>query len=273
MLLTRSFSLILLVLFVAGCSTIEKERRNVIVLIDYSASSSKDVLNEYIKIISYDIIPNMKPFDCLTVIPIDEGSKKIPVKLIHEDFTDMKFNKNSDGFTHAQDSILKRLEDYRGKLIPKVDEILKLQHKERRKFTYNTDLIGAIEQVYNLLDINKIKHWERAANFIVGKPTYIPENIIVILSDMIQDSEEYSFNNRIGIGEKKGDEIIEELKANNLIADLNSSNVFVIGSTGKNSQQIDNIKDFWQKYFKKSNANLVAYGYDVEDKLKKYLRQ
>ncbi len=255
-----------------SCSTLEKERRNIIVLLDYSASSSDKILREYIRIICEDIAPTMRQYDCLTVVPIDEGSKQEPVKMVFEDFSEKGFNKKSDGFAHAQDSIRKRLDEYRLKIVPKIKTTLRAQHDERKAFISNTDILGAIQQTVNLLEINNDQEsFKRISNFVIGKESYISENIIVILSDMIQDSKEYSFNNLRGISRKQAREYLEQWEKNQMLPNLQASKIFVIGTTGKGALQIDNIKDFWGKYFKKCNADLLAYGYDVENKLRKYL--
>ncbi len=119
----------------------------------------------------------------------------------------------------------------------------------------------------NVNNSTKKKIWD----FINGRPQYKVENVIVVLSDMIQESPECSFNNKIGISSRKSRLYIQGLKQQGRIPDLKNCKLYVIGTTGKSSRQIDNIANFWKDYFLATHSELNAYGYDVSDQLVKYL--
>ena len=254
-------------------SFVEKKRHNLIVLLDYSASGNDLVLDHYISIINETIFANMSQYDCLTVVPIDEGSKMQPVKLIYKDLADTTFKKPTDGFAHAGDSLSLRFKEYVKTYQPQIAAELKEQRIKRANYTEYTDLLGAVQQTSNLIEFNsqggKLKDVE---DFVLGHVSLKSENIIVILSDMIQDSKEYSFNSSKGFTDKQTEDCLADLIKASKIPDLKDCNVFIIGATGKKSTQIDNINSFWTKYFKKTNGDLKAYGYTVEDKLRKYLK-
>jgi hypothetical protein len=260
--------------FIVSCDTfVQKTRRNIIVFIDYSASNREKSLDRYINIINDHILSNMGEFDCLTVVPIDEGSKIEPVKLIFKDFADSTFKKQSDGFAHANDSLKMRLQEFVGNFKPFVIRELKQQKIIRNKYTHYTDIFGAIHQLPNLIDFNQDRgNLKQVEDFVIGRIHLKSENIIVLLSDMIQDSKEYSFNSNKGVSEKMSQKILSDLENKSKIPDLKDCSIFVIGATGHNNQQIDNIEAFWKKYFELTNSNLIAYGYSVEDRLRKHLK-
>ncbi|RKR85766.1 hypothetical protein BDD43_6041 [Mucilaginibacter gracilis] len=256
----------------SGCSLSEKKRRVITVLLDYSASSSEKVLDNYINVVDKDIFASMGPNDCLTVMPIDQASVREPVKLVYEDLTGIKFNRKNDGFAHAQDSIQTRIAAYIKNKQPVIESTLRDQRIKRRDYLYYTDILGALRQTDNMLEVTpQISQWEECKNFVIGRTHYTSENVIVILSDMIQDTPECSFNSRAALNYRQAGKYLQELKSSNKMPDLKKCKVFIIGATGRNAVQIDNIRSFWQTYFQMSNADLQAYGYNVEDKLTKYL--
>ncbi len=265
------FLLYVFAISVSGCGINDKDRRAIVVLLDYSASSSNEVLDEYIRIINEEIVSNMKQYDCLTIMPIDEGSIRQPVKIIYEDLIEKKFI-GKDGFAHAQDSLNMRMVKYMTEIKPKITKTLYNERIKRREYTQYTDIIGAMQQVPDLIELKrKTNAWKESWNFVVGKTTYKSDNILVILSDMIQDSREFTLNTKRGISEKRSSFYLNQLVKGKKIPDLNNCKVFAIGSTGRNTIQIDNNTAFWKEYFKLTHGELRAYGYDVEDKLRKYL--
>lgn len=274
-------NLVLTLLLLSGCkgcngieSFTEKDRRVVIVLIDYSASNSEEVLNTYINTITGTILSNLNQYDCLIVVPIDEGSKMQPVKLVNIDLADTTFKKPTDGFAHANDSLNLRFKNYVKEAAPKIDKELREQKIKRKMYTYQTDILGALQQTTNLIEYNSNQGtMKNIQDFVLGHIKLKSQNIIVILSDMIQDSNDFSFNSKRGVTYKETNSYLKELENQSRIPNLDSCLVFAIGATGKNSTQIDNISFFWKQYFSKSKADLQAYGYNVDDKLRKYLKQ
>ena len=276
LIITRT-NILLLFLFIAtlleSCSSfVEKKRKVLIVLIDYSASNTELVLESYISIVTETIFPNMKQYDCLVVVPIDEGSKMQPVKIVYEDLVEKQFSRRTDGFAHAGDSLRKRFMNYVNETAPKISETLRTQKQVRKEYTEYTDILGAIHQTTNLIEFNAdggtIRDME---DFVLGKIRLKSENVIILLSDMIQDSREYNFSKKHGVPPEQITPLLDGLKKLNNIPDLSGCKVFATGATGKNSAQIDNIHSFWTEYFKQTNAELASYGYNVDGKLRKYL--
>jgi hypothetical protein len=265
--------LTVIIWYAISCTSFVEKRRNVlIVLIDYSASADELALDGYISVVTDIILPHMGQFDCLIVVPIDEGSKISPVKLVSEDLVNIGFRKPTDGFSHAEDSLRKRISEYIKMSSSRIRQELKNQKSLRRKYTAFTDIMGGIHQTTNLIEINEQDDaMKDVEDFVIGRVRLRSENTIILLSDMIQDSHEYNFNRQQGITTEQTLACLEKLKKQQSIPDLSGCNIFVIGATGRTSVQIDNVRYFWQEYFKQANANLHAYGFNVDGRLRKFL--
>lgn len=131
---------VLSMIVLSGCGLVTKERKVVIVLLDYSASSSDNILKEYIQIIDKGVLAKLGQYDRLVVMPIDEGSVKEPVKLVDKDLADTSFKHKADGFAHAQDSIQHRIDVYISKQENEISNILTQQRLIRKQFLNSTDI-------------------------------------------------------------------------------------------------------------------------------------
>lgn len=78
------------------------------------------------------------------------------------------------------------------------------------------------------------------------------EKVLIILSDMIEESEFYNFQKQSVDPEK----IIENEKKNNRLPDLSGVEVYVSGASAKTEDKYDAIKTFWTKYFEVTGARL-----------------
>lgn len=266
------FLQVLSILLIFSCTGQKKERRNIICLIDYSGTISKDVLNSYATIISKDVFLTLGASDKFVLMPIDEGAKIQDTNLAYIDLKDKKFEKQSDGVTHRLDSVKQRLFNY---LSERSDTIYKtiLQQKEiRRKFTNYTDIINAVEQIPTKLEKNEtISPMAGIWNEVSGSTTFLTSNILVICSDMIHESLEFNFNRRPTITQADADHILQQLRNANRIPNLEGLKVFINGRTGRNNNQIDNIKYFWENYFKAAKAEIKGYDYDIHNLITEYL--
>jgi hypothetical protein len=266
-----AISMIVLIL-IGGCDTGLHQRMNCICLIDYSGSLSEETLHRYIEIISTDILRRMGERDRLIVLPIDEGAKMEAVKLVYEDLSDKKFSFHTDGYTHASDSLRMRLRKYADKKGPEIASKLLREKTVREKYTYFTDIFSALEQVATLLERNQPDNfWNGVERFITGKKRIVSTNLIILFSDMIQESNETSFSGPEGCTPDEARFTIDKLRAFNRIPDLSECKIFVNGRTGKTNQQVDNIKNFWSQYFKETKADLIAYDYDTGHEIDSFL--
>jgi len=264
----------LLLLLCIGCSKETSNRLNVVCLIDFSGSLSQETLQNYVRIISYNIMMNLGERDRLIVMPIDEGTKQEAVKIIYEDLSDHKFSLPTDGFTHAKDSTLKRIIEYVKSKAPSIEREIILQKEKRRKFTYQTDIVSGLEQAAELLEKrNNESFWKSIGRFISGKKEIVSENIIVLLSDMIHESTDFTFATKNGPSQDQTESILNLLRVNNKIPALAGCKVFVNGRTGHSTQQVENIQNFWNQFFRETQAELMVYAFDGGNEITSHLLQ
>jgi isoleucyl-tRNA synthetase len=86
------------------------------------------------------------------------------------------------------------------------------------------------------------------------------EKILVLLSDMIQDSREYDFSST-KITNSYIDKVIKYRQKKNLIPDLSGVKVYVAGASGSDSHKYRTIEKFWSRYFQIAGADYSHHRY------------
>ncbi len=86
------------------------------------------------------------------------------------------------------------------------------------------------------------------------------KNILIIMSDMIEESKDYNFA-RKNLNKKRTGEIIAKEKGANRIPDLKNVRVYVTGATAENRDKFFSIQNFWLRYFEECGANLSKERY------------
>ena len=102
---------------------------------------------------------------------------------------------------------------------------------------------------------------------------FAKERRLVLVSDMLENSDISSFYGKGVPREIKPDEELAHAKAKGMIGDLHRARVFVIGAgvmpaeprrssalTYRASAVMGPLKKFWTDYFSRSNAQLIAFG-------------
>ncbi len=112
----------------------------------------------------------------------------------------------------------------------------------RRRGTPHTEIINSL----NIAD--KIFHNEKR------------QKILIILSDMIQDSKEYNFE-RVKVTNQYTSQIIRKRQEQNLIPKLDSVKVYVAGASAADSKKFRSIEKFWNRYFVVSGADFSLHRY------------
>lgn len=101
------------------------------------------------------------------------------------------------------------------------------------------------------------------------KASGVSDNVVFILSDMLEYSDFGSFYVANGIRTIDPATELAKVQKQNLMADFASARVYVHGaafvpSTAKNGyrsgKMIQNLQGFWSAYFEKSNAQLLGFG-------------
>ena len=112
----------------------------------------------------------------------------------------------------------------------------------RRRGTPHTEIINSL----NIAD--KIFHNEKR------------QKILIILSDMIQDSKEYNFE-RVKVTNQYTSQIIRKRQKQNLIPKLDSVKVYVAGASAADPKKFRSIERFWNRYFLACGADFSLHRY------------
>jgi hypothetical protein len=86
------------------------------------------------------------------------------------------------------------------------------------------------------------------------------QKILVILSDMIQDSKEYNFD-KDKITDEYIDKVIRDRQKSNLIPNFAGVKVYVAGASAADSNKFRAVQTFWARYFAKSGADFSPHRY------------
>jgi hypothetical protein len=84
--------------------------------------------------------------------------------------------------------------------------------------------------------------------------------ILVILSDMIQDSKQYNFD-RVKVTDKYINQVIGYRQKHKLIPSLTDVKVYVAGATAVNPSKYRSVEKFWARYFAKTGADFSPHRY------------
>jgi len=261
-------------LLLSGCDTGTHQRLSCICLIDYSGSLSEETLHRYVQIISSDVLRRIRERDRLVVLPIDEGAKTKAVKLVYDDLAEKQFSYPTDGYAHARDSLNLRLQQYADRAGPEIATQLLREKALRQKYTYFSDIFAALEQAAGLLERNEPDtFWDGLRRFVTGRKKTNSTNVILIFSDMIQESDETSFAGAEGCTPEQANAMLDKLRSWHRIPDLHGCVVFVNGRTGTSNLQVENIRNFWAQYFKEARADLSSYDYESGPQIISFLDQ
>jgi ribosomal protein L35AE/L33A len=86
------------------------------------------------------------------------------------------------------------------------------------------------------------------------------QKILVILSDMIQDSKEYKFD-RDKVTDEYISKVITYRQKNNLMPNLTGVKVYVAGASATDSNTFRAVQTFWARYFAESRADFSPHRY------------
>jgi hypothetical protein len=84
--------------------------------------------------------------------------------------------------------------------------------------------------------------------------------ILVILSDMVQDSKEYNFE-RVELTDEYIANLVKQRKQNSLIPDLTGVKVYVAGASADEAKKFRSIEKFWDLYFGAAGADFSPHRY------------
>jgi len=132
----------------------------------------------------------------------------------------------------------KKLADTKEKIRREVNKLL-----SQKQGTLLTEILDSL----NIADI--IFHDEKER-----------QKVLVILSDMIQDSKDYKFD-KDKITDEYINNVIRSRQKNNLVPNLTKVKVYVAGASAGNSDQFRAVQTFWARYFAESRADFSPHRY------------
>ena len=84
--------------------------------------------------------------------------------------------------------------------------------------------------------------------------------VLILLSDMLEDSEEYNFE-RIHVTEEFARQVIEDNRRPGQLPDLGGATVYVAGASARSASKVHEVQRFWLEYSKAANARLIPQNY------------
>lgn len=269
--LSRHVLVLLMVAVLGGCTGDHTSRRSIIALIDYSGSFIEDQLDNCITTLTKDVLANFGPYDGLSVYPIDAGAVIRNQRLLELDLRQHTFTRQTDGVTHAADSVKTRVGEYLLGMTDSVAWAVRHARQLRSEYTRETDIIGALIAVQDKLDVTRHSVGFAAGwNNFMGRPQVLTQNVIVICSDMVQEDPQINFAGRVG-ALRNVDSLVAELAEANRLARLSGATVFVSGRTGESAEQVSAVQRFWVRYFADAGADLRGYDYDAGPQIRAYM--
>ena len=272
--------LVCTLVLMASCTT--NKRKNFVILIDNSTSVPEKIMLNYINTIQETVLPNMGEKDKLTVQFIDACSQTKAERIYTVDLAEIDFSKHGDGINNKEDSSKSRMKRFLTDSVKnEIEQIVLEKRIERSNCGSFTDIVNALNEAKLLVDNKKNykSKTDKILNDAKGDDNYEYETCLVIFSDMVNENSERTFDfTRFGkLKEEEVNKKVEELKELDKIPDLAGVKVLVYGATSTASagpfagKQIENIKRFWELFFKSAGADLKGYGYDTKIEIRDYL--
>jgi TolB-like protein len=256
-----------------SCAAHESLRRNVIVLLDYSASTNSEQMKRFGRTISQDIIAQLRETDAVSVYPIDAGAVTRNTKIFDLDLRQHQFAQQSDFVTHASEEVKKRVTVFLTNAQDSVLHLIESERTVRGRFAGSTDILGALRGVTQYFEHpKKTGAISRAWNAFIGTPNSGVINVVVICSDMINESSALNFSASPPTASQAQTAVAKMLEAGNIPA-FEGVVVFVTGRTGRNAEQVDGVHKFWLGYLREAHADLRAYDFDSGGQIRQFFSE
>jgi hypothetical protein len=226
----------------AGCKpTPPPARAAVVVLVDLSGSVRKpEMIHLYER--SFDAaVQQLAPGDVLLVAPVTAASEMTLDLPIREELPAPKPPNDNP-------AVVKRLREQAARKLkarlPDIEKRFRAWLEQPDRKILNTDLFGAFSIAQRLF----ASYPER------------PAKVLVVLSDMVQDSPAHNFTHeRLSSGRTKT--LLAALRDAGQLPQLDRAQVHVVGASAGNSARFHSIRDFWLAYFKAAGATLRPEDY------------
>lgn len=228
--LQLSSTSLFLLLLSATIVLAEAPSKTVVVLFDISGSTLDPAIreqyrNDFMKIT--DPKHALMPGDAIAADLIADSSSAGSTLPINEELEDYSWDTNTIKVKKANREMLK-------KIMENADVILKSNQK-----TKNTDILSSLQIAERVF---KTYNKER--------------NVLVIMSDMVEDSQNYNFEKE-KLTDKRITEIIAKERKAGRLPDLKNVQVYAIkNATAQSKLDHGAIQNFWLRYFQETGARI-----------------
>lgn len=245
--------LLLLVLMANSCDMLKKEEnknipsKTVVVLCDLT-ESTKNLSNAYLESFK-TILSTISHGDVIVAAKITNSSiaePEIPIKDEIQKFVPVdKMGNPTDNpilVKSSKKEADEKLAKQKELIIDKLNNMLSPNNNRNRKII-NTDIMSSLHVAEKIF-----KNYKRE------------KLVLVMLSDMIEDSTEYNFEKE-NLIDKRAEDIINKEKSKNRLPDLQKVKIYVVAAGAKESNKFFAIQNFWLRYFKECGADLTKERY------------
>jgi hypothetical protein len=230
------------------CNKPHKASKNIIVLIDLSSSRDSLIRSWYKSVVKSHIFPNLGRRDRIIVLPVDRNSLTASKEILSIDFSLQKYGNQYNGL-NAEEIEQKQHHDSVNAVSARLDTAFAIAIGERNNFQRGTDIFNALSG---------------ATRYFIPDA----ENIVILLCDMQQYSEEMNLEDNLN-----SEEEVEEYLQNCRQIDLGGAAIIVLtGRTEMSSQKFAVLQSLWTAYFKKGNGQLIDYSSEAVSVLETALR-
>lgn len=225
------------------CETLPKPKKALFLLVDQTLSYNEEFIEE----VKSKVLPWLKPGRFVEIIV---------------------FSSNSGGkYTKPVLKLLMDPEIPEDKLIIKYIFAYQRFHSEilnAQRMTVEIYLKKAMEEGDpSIPKSNIVETLKRVSSYVKEFPA--EEKTVLIVSDMLQNSDVTSFYYRNGVRLINPTKELKKVEDAGLVGDFGEARIFVIGLgylNGKKylGKKLINLKKFWKAYFEKSNGRVVEIG-------------
>jgi len=247
----------------ASC-TADSGGTSLVALVDLSGSLPSSTVEFYADALAQDAWGHMSAQDQLTVLPIDGGAEQRSEVLFAADLAAQDFTRPDDGVARAEERQQARRQEYLNLEATRLRSALLTAASVRTTLRGGTDILGALHAAA-----------ARFPNDTTGR------RVLVIFSDMIQESPELDIHSLARSGEAGAKVLVEQVSAAGRVPPLAGIQVLIVGAGETGTPQGDDaayfraVRSFWKQLFDRAGASFDAkrhYGYRTQDLILELIR-
>lgn len=212
-------------------------------------------------VVFVDVSASVRDFDVYhdswkkIVARLKAGDRIVLGRITDETFTQFRplIDESLPAFSFISDNVSdydKKMNQTKEKLSKAIDNSLKAPRSQK------TDILNTLALA------DKVFHGDPGLpkGFWLWKTLENRRRILVLLSDMLEDSEAYNFE-KVRVDEKFTGRVIEERHRKGQMPDLGGAKVYVAGASAKSAGRALEVQRFWVEYCKAARGNLAPQNY------------